>query len=162
MKKMLIGALALILVGAVLGGCSTDTTTPETANPEGDTVSKAELDRAVDEAVADAKAEFNAEATDSGGDGEGEAKVNRVIEDAEQGQSDDKATVPDVVGMDHQLAQDTMQARGFYMLDEVDCTGQDRMMLWDRNWTVEEQKPSAGTKASTDATITLCSVKDGE
>ena len=35
------------------------------------------------------------------------------------------------------------------------------MLLWDRNWTVQEQKPSAGTKASTDATITLCSVKDG-
>jgi hypothetical protein len=74
----------------------------------------------------------------------------------------DTATVPDVVGQDHQLAQDTMQAAGFYVLDEKDCSGQDRMLLWDRNWTVVEQTPPGGTKTSVDDTITLCSVKDGE
>ena len=67
-----------------------------------------------------------------------------------------------MTGVDHQLAQDTLQAAGFYMLEEVDCSGQDRMMLWDRNWTVQKQNPAPGTQASLDSTITLCSVKDGE
>ena len=74
----------------------------------------------------------------------------------------DTATVPDVVGQDHQLAQDTMQAAGFYILDEQDCSGQDRVLIWDRNWTVVEQDPAGGTQASVDDTVTLCSVKDGE
>jgi hypothetical protein len=36
----------------------------------------------------------------------------------------DMAVVPDVVGMNHQLAQDTLQASGFYLLHEEDATGQ--------------------------------------
>jgi hypothetical protein len=74
----------------------------------------------------------------------------------------DRARVPNVVGENHQYAQDTMQAAGFYVLDERDCSGQDRLLLWDRNWVVQEQTPSAGTMASVDATVTLCSVKEGE
>jgi hypothetical protein len=74
----------------------------------------------------------------------------------------DVALVPNRVGQDHQLAQDTLQAAGFYLIDETDCSGQDRLLLWDRNWTVVEQEPPGGTEASVDDTITLCSVKDGE
>lgn len=70
--------------------------------------------------------------------------------------------VPDVEGEDHQLAQDTMQAAGLYMLEEEDATGQGRMLLWDRNWTVVEQDPAAGACVSDDTTITLRSKKDGE
>ena len=72
------------------------------------------------------------------------------------------ARVPDVVGMDHQLAKDTMQAAGFYTLLEKDCTGQDRVLLRDRNWTVAQQTPAAGTIAAHEADVTLCSIKDGE
>ena len=72
------------------------------------------------------------------------------------------AKVPYVVGMDHQLAEDTMQAAGFFTLLEKDCTGQDRMLLRDRNWTVAQQTPAAGTIAAHEADVTLCSVKDGE
>jgi hypothetical protein len=71
-------------------------------------------------------------------------------------------TVPDVVGQDHQLAQDTMQSAGLYLLDERDCTGQDRLLLWDRNWVVVEQDPPAGSQASEDTVVTLCSKKLGE
>jgi hypothetical protein len=74
----------------------------------------------------------------------------------------DVAVVPNLVGQDHQLAQDTLQAAGFYLIDETDCSGQGRLLLWDRNWTVVEQEPPGGTEASIDDTITLCSVKDGE
>jgi hypothetical protein len=72
------------------------------------------------------------------------------------------AKVPYVVGMDHQLAKDTMQAAGFFTLLEKDCTGQDRMLLQDRNWTVAQQTPAAGTIAAHEADVALCSVKDGE
>jgi hypothetical protein len=74
----------------------------------------------------------------------------------------DRARVPNVVGENHQYAQDTLQAAGFYALDERDCSGQDRLLLWDRNWVVREQDPAPGTPVSVDRTITLCSVKQGE
>lgn len=71
-------------------------------------------------------------------------------------------TVPDVVGENHQYAQDTMQAAGLYNLDERDATGQDRMLLWDRNWVVVSQDPPAGTDVDEDTTITLSAKKEGE
>jgi hypothetical protein len=74
----------------------------------------------------------------------------------------DRARVPNVVGENHQYAQDTLQAAGFYFLNERDCSGQGRVLLWDRNWVVQEQSPAPGTRASVDRTITLCSVKEGE
>jgi hypothetical protein len=70
--------------------------------------------------------------------------------------------VPDVVGEDHQLAQDTMQAAGLYNLAEEDATGQGRALLFDRNWTVVSQSPAPGSMVAEDATITLRSKKDGE
>ena len=45
-------------------------------------------------------------------------------------------TVPNVVGIDLQLAQDTLQAAGFYALRSHDATGQGRFQVLDRNWTV--------------------------
>jgi hypothetical protein len=71
-------------------------------------------------------------------------------------------TVPNVVGKDHQLAQDLMQAAGLYSLRERDASGAGRMLLLDRNWTVLRQSPAAGTQVSEDVTITLYSVKDEE
>lgn len=71
-------------------------------------------------------------------------------------------TVPDVVGENHQYAQDTMQAAGLYSLDERDATGQGRVLLWDRNWVVVSQDPPAGTEVSEDTTITLSAKKEGE
>lgn len=70
--------------------------------------------------------------------------------------------VPNLVGADHQLAQDTLQSVGLYLIAEEDCTGQDRILIWDRNWTVVEQDPPPGTLVSEDTTVTLCSKKDGE
>ncbi len=74
----------------------------------------------------------------------------------------DCIVVPDVVGGDHQLAQDTMQAAGLYLLDEEDATGQGRMLILDRNWTVVRQRPAAGSCVSEDTEILLSSKKDGE
>lgn len=71
-------------------------------------------------------------------------------------------TVPNVVGKDHQLAQDTMQSAGLYSLDEEDATGQGRTLLFDRNWTTVSQDPAAGACVSEDTTVTLSAKKDGE
>jgi hypothetical protein len=70
--------------------------------------------------------------------------------------------VPDVTGLDHQAAQDALQGEGLWLLDEKDCTGQGRMLLFDRNWEVVSTDPPAGTHVSEDTTITLCSKKEGE
>jgi PASTA domain-containing protein len=67
--------------------------------------------------------------------------------------------VPNVVGMNHQAAQDRLQARGFHNLRERDCTGRGRLLILDRNWRVERQSPKAGRRVSTNRAITLCSVK---
>jgi hypothetical protein len=70
--------------------------------------------------------------------------------------------VPNVVGLNHQLAQDTMQAAGFYYLTEEDATGQGRALLNDRNWVVVSQDPAPGTHAPPETKITLRSKKIGE
>lgn len=70
-----------------------------------------------------------------------------------------KKRVPDVVGMNHQAAQDRLQASGFFNLRERDCTGRRRLLLVDRNWRVLRQSPTAGRRVSTSRAITLCSVK---
>jgi hypothetical protein len=70
-----------------------------------------------------------------------------------------RVKVPDVSGMNHQAAQDTMQKAGLYNLREVDGTGQGRMLVIDRNWVQTGQDPAAGTEVPADAVITLTAVK---
>lgn len=72
------------------------------------------------------------------------------------------APLPDAVGMDLQLAQDTMQAAGFYGLISHDATGEGRLQVLDRNWTVCDQSPAAGTPAAPDTIIDFGAVKDDE
>ena len=67
--------------------------------------------------------------------------------------------VPNVVGMNHQSAQNRLQAHGFHNLRERDCTGRGRLLLFDRNWRVVRQSPEAGRRVRTNRRITLCSVK---
>ncbi|ATY10200.1 hypothetical protein CU254_06795 [Amycolatopsis sp. AA4] len=63
--------------------------------------------------------------------------------------------VPDVSGMNHQDAQDAMQAAGLYNLREVDSSGKKRMMIIDRNWCQTGQDPKPGTVVAAGAVITL-------
>jgi hypothetical protein len=67
--------------------------------------------------------------------------------------------LPNVVGKNHQAAQDFLQSRGFFNLREKDCSGRGRLLLFDRNWKVVRQSPKAGRRVSTNTAITLCSVK---
>ncbi|MDX2547168.1 hypothetical protein ACOT81_16575 [Streptomyces sp. WI04-05B] len=71
------------------------------------------------------------------------------------------ATLPHLVGQDLQAAQDEAQAAGFYNLDDQDASGQGRLQILDRNWTVCSQEPAPGTHP-TDTPVILYAVKDGE
>ncbi|MCP2342764.1 PASTA domain-containing protein [Actinomadura rupiterrae] len=68
-------------------------------------------------------------------------------------------TVPNVVGMNHQKAQDLLQSRGLRNLAERDATGRGRKLLIDRNWVVVRQIPPAGVRVSSSTTVTLYSKK---
>jgi hypothetical protein len=70
--------------------------------------------------------------------------------------------VPNVVGVNHQLAQDTLQAAGFFHLAEEDATGKGRLLINDRNWVVVSQIPTGGTTTLLTTKILLRSKKIGE
>jgi hypothetical protein len=91
------------------------------------------------------EAETDAPADDAGGDAAGA----------------ETATLPDLVGQDLQAAQDEAQAAGFYLLDDQDASGQNRLQVMDRNWTVCSQEPAPGMHP-TDTLVTLNAVKDDE
>ena len=71
-------------------------------------------------------------------------------------------TVPDVVGMVHQTAQDTMQASGLYVLLERDASGQGRLLINDRNWVTTGQMPGPGEVVDCATTVTLSAKKADE
>lgn len=76
-------------------------------------------------------------------------------------------TMPELVGMNLQDAQDSLQAVGSYFLDQTDASGQGRMQVDDDNWQVCTQDPAAGIEVDITATVQLGSVKldescDGE
>ncbi len=70
--------------------------------------------------------------------------------------------LPNVVGMDLQLAQDTLQAAGFYALKSHDAKGLNRNQVLDRNWTVVDQTPRAGATVPTSQVVDLGAVLDDE
>jgi hypothetical protein len=70
--------------------------------------------------------------------------------------------VPGVSGMNHQDAQNAMQAAGLYNLREVDSTGKHRAMILDRNWCQTGQDPKPGAKVAVHAVITLYARKCDE
>ncbi|MFI9006437.1 hypothetical protein ACIGNX_04265 [Actinosynnema sp. NPDC053489] len=71
-------------------------------------------------------------------------------------------TVPAVVGMVHQTAQDTMQAAGLYRLREEDATGRGRLLVIDRNWITTAQSVAAGEVVDCDTEILLSAKKTDE
>ena len=69
--------------------------------------------------------------------------------------------LPNVVGMNLQAAQDCLQERGFWMLDDQPEAGEPRLQINDDNWTVTRQRPEPGTY-SEDVDITLYAKKTGD
>jgi hypothetical protein len=70
-----------------------------------------------------------------------------------------KFTMPRLVGMNLQLAQDLLQSKGSYILDQVDHKGLLRIQVLDSNWKVCKQTPSAGKVVLASTVVTLSSVK---
>ncbi|WP_434444303.1 PASTA domain-containing protein [Lentzea sp. E54] len=68
-------------------------------------------------------------------------------------------TVPNVVGLIHQTAQDTMQKAGLFHLTEEDAGGQGRLLINDRNWKTTGQSIAAGTVVDCDTKILLSAEK---
>lgn len=88
-----------------------------------------------------------------------------VVEDtapaATRADAEEAALMPDVVGMDLQAAQDTIQEVGVFHSRSEDATGQGRMQVWDRNWVVVSQDPQPGTPIG-EGDALLYVVKDDE
>lgn len=71
------------------------------------------------------------------------------------------AQLPNLTGVNHQTAQDALQAAGFFNLREKDASGKGRLLLLDRNWKVCRQEPGPGAHG-VEITVTLYSVKQEE
>jgi hypothetical protein len=153
-----VATAALLLSGALVAGCGDDAgnaDTPAQTRTAVTVIREVPADTPADTATRDEQSRDVAESPSTNSPG------SASNDDSAQSASG-RIRVPSVVGKDHQLAQDTMQAAGLYNLSEEDATGQGRMLLFDRNWTVVSQSPKAGSRVSEDATITLRSKKDGE
>ncbi|MGI5408004.1 PASTA domain-containing protein [Streptomyces chartreusis] len=134
-----LAAATLLTLTACEGTSDTSSSKPDTTAE--DTSSQTKQDTEATEAETD-------EPTDAPADDAGAAEP-------------ETATLPNLVGQDLQAAQDAAQAAGFYVLDDQDASGQNRLQVFDRNWTVCSQKPAAGTHP-TDTAVTLYAVKDDE
>jgi len=155
-RRGLTAAVVLALVLAVAGCGSNEETAPVTV-----TVQQTVTEGSAIETLSDT---VDAESDLSEGDPLDGLRNAPNVSTMSVEEAMERATieVPNVVGLDHQLAQDTMQAAGLYNLAEEDATGQGRMLLWDRNWTVVEQWPLPGARVNRDQTVMLSSVKDDE
>lgn len=67
--------------------------------------------------------------------------------------------MPTLVGVNLQLAQDTLQALDSYVLDQADASGLGRFQMNDSNWTVCAQDPASGAVVPISTIVTLASVK---
>jgi hypothetical protein len=67
--------------------------------------------------------------------------------------------MPNLVGKNLQKAQDALQSRGSYLLDEQDATGAGRIQVIDTDWKVCRQKPKPGAKVLIVTIVQLASVK---
>lgn len=64
---------------------------------------------------------------------------------APPGTEPERSIMPEVVCMDLQQAQDTIQAAGVFFSRSFDATGKGRSQIVDRNWIVVSQDPPAGS-----------------
>jgi hypothetical protein len=93
------------------------------------------------------------------------ARLTLNVSKPSDGQSAGPVTVgvvPNVVCLDLQAAQDTLQAAGFTRLASRDGTGAGRVQIIDRNWLVIAQSAAAGSRPDPSREIALTVVKYGE
>ncbi len=78
------------------------------------------------------------------------------------GAPEETFTMPSLVGMNLQLAQDTLQSLDSYLMDQTDASGLGRFQVDDSNWQVCTQDPAAGAVVPISTLVTLGSVKLAE
>jgi hypothetical protein len=76
--------------------------------------------------------------------------------------ANDRFRMPKLVGLVLQDAQDLLQSRGSYLLDQEDASGRGRWQLLDSGWKVCMQKPRPGVSIPVETIVTLWSVKLSE
>ncbi|MGC5167039.1 hypothetical protein [Luteimicrobium sp. DT211] len=77
-------------------------------------------------------------------------------------EAEETFTMPKVMGMVLQDAQDELQSLDSYLMDQEDAMGWGRLQLLDANWKVCTQKPSPGKKVPISTVVKLASVKLSE
>ena len=85
-----------------------------------------------------------------------------VATPAEVAPTPETFVMPKLVGKNLQLAQDTLQSVGSYVLDQEDASGLGRLQVNDSNWKVCSQKPKAGASIPIETVVLLSSVKLSE
>jgi hypothetical protein len=115
--------------------------------------------------VVDRTCDLDAEpATDGAASEPAASTVKPETQPSSDEPSEKEATfvMPQLVGQNLQLAQDTLQAKGSFLLDQQDASGLNRLQLLDSNWRVCAQQPKPGRTVSVDYIITLAAAKIGE
>ncbi len=85
-----------------------------------------------------------------------------AVTPAEVASTQETFAMPKLVGVNLQLAQDTLQSLGSYVLDQEDASGLERFQVNDSNWKVCSQKPKAGARVPIETVVLLNSVKLAE
>jgi hypothetical protein len=67
--------------------------------------------------------------------------------------------MPNIVGMTVQDAQDLLQSKGSYSMDQQDATGMGRWLLLDDNWKVCSQRPAPGARFTSSTRVRVNAVK---
>jgi beta-lactam-binding protein with PASTA domain len=71
----------------------------------------------------------------------------------------DAFVMPNLVGMNLQDAQDTLQSEGSFLLTQTDATGMERFQVLDSNWKVCSQVPAPGVKVPLERMVDLRAVQ---
>lgn len=69
-------------------------------------------------------------------------------------------TLPDVVGQNGAIAEDTLRSLGMTKVDlAADAKSRKQIVLLPENWTVTKMEPKAGTQVRTDQTVVVTMTK---
>jgi hypothetical protein len=156
-----VGALGLLLLacgssGAQVGSLVSEENPPAEAAPV-TTQSREDIeqDRARDR-EADPRTEDEQRREDAR---EAADKVKEIAGDIKEGVTTARFTMPRLKGRNLQDAQDELQSRGSYLLDQVDATNQARFQLLDSDWKVCRQSPAPGASVLKTKLVRLEAVK---
>lgn len=129
---------------AALGACGSET---GTAAPVAETVPADAADEPEQEPVSEEPADEPVE----------QPSTEPVADD--EPSADETFTMPNLVGMNLQKAQDELQDLGSYVLSQDDATGKGRFQMSDRNWKVCSQDQEPGRVLSIAELVNVEAVK---